>query len=293
MQCPLCLEKQSELLHDGIWSLDDGQVFRCKTCDVTFLHPMMTEQEEKEFYKNYNKHVRQRGVTASGSAEELHQKSIPIAVERYENIKEFFVNADRILEIGPSTGAFLELLAGKQCVAVEPDNANRDFCSRFAEQVYADLTMVPVGQLFDLVCMFHVFEHIRDPFSFLSLCRNHLAPGGKIIIEVPHINDPLIKLYDCLAYKDFYFQPMHPFVHSLSSLRHIFVEQGFHEERVIYYQRYGLVNHLNWLTAGTLGGNAEWTEVFGENREYKSALEKVGCTDTLYYIAKDQKQGRS
>lgn len=290
MQCPLCFDEKCEQVHDRVWSLEDGRVLRCLTCDVTFLDPMMNDQEEKAFYQNYNKHVMQRGVTTSGLPEELHQKSALLAVERFAKIREFFSEAERVLEIGPSTGAFLQLLEGKSCVAVEPDDKNRDFCSRFADQVYSDLANVPEEELFDVICMFHVFEHIRRPADFLDQCRRHLAPGGLIAIEVPHIDDPLIKLYNCSAYKDFYFQPMHPFVHSLKSLRHVFFGQRFREKRVIFHQRYGLDNHLNWLAAGTPGGNAEWKKILGENEGYKSSLEKAGRSDTIFYIVEDSVQ---
>jgi len=285
MQCPLCSSEDYNLFHDRVWSLDGGQVLRCQSCDVTFIHPMMDEEQEREFYKSYNEHVKKRGVALSGSTKELHEKSLAVAAERVTVIGDLFRNATDVLEVGAATGAFLTQLPDKTCTVVEPADDNREFARQFAAEVYADIEDIPTGRRFDIICMFHVFEHIRQPASFLDSCRKLLRSGGWIIIEVPHSADPLISLYQCSAYKDFYFQPMHPFIHSVESLRTIFSAQGFSEKQVIYHQRYGLVNHLNWLATGQPGGNAEWQALLGENREYRAALEKAGQTDTIFYIA--------
>jgi len=39
----------------------------------------------------------------------------------------------------------------------------------------------------DLIYVHHVFEHVNHPLEFLEECRNHLAPGGRIIIIVPDL----------------------------------------------------------------------------------------------------------
>ena len=200
MQCPLCESEQNVLFHDKVWSLEGGQVFRCLNCDVTFIHPLMDDKQEADFYQKYNEHVKKRGVSLSGSAAELHQKSIAAAGERYEVINGFFQSVDRVLEIGAATGAFLQKLDGLSCYAVEPADDNREFCQQFVEETYRHLSDVPAAEKFDVICMFHVFEHIKKPETFLENCRQHLNPGGLIVIEVPHIADPLISLYQCAAY---------------------------------------------------------------------------------------------
>lgn len=285
MQCPLCSSTECTLVHNRVWSIDSGRVFRCHNCDVTYIDPLMSEEDEREFYKSYNEHVKKRGVSPAGSAADLHARSQAAADERLTVVGELFSDAECVLEIGAATGAFVQRLSGKRCFIVEPAEDNRRFAAQFVEKTYADLTDIDAYERFDIICMFHVFEHIRNPGDFLALCRRYLRDGGLVIIEVPHSEDPLLSLYDCEAYKDFYFQPMHPFVHSLTSLRSIFQAQGFTEKRVIYHQRYGLVNHLNWLAKGTPGGNSQWSELLGENADYSRALVRSGLTDTLYYVA--------
>ena len=68
----------------------------------------MSDKQESEFYRNYNQHVKQRGVIVQNSVEEYHEKSIKTAKERYSVVEEFFSNKV-VLEVGSSTGAFLSL----------------------------------------------------------------------------------------------------------------------------------------------------------------------------------------
>ncbi len=286
MNCPLCNSAQLQLFHDQVWSIDDGKVFRCGQCDITFLSPVMDDEQERRFYRQYNEHVKQRGVAASGSPQELHEKSLAAARERYAVISRFFAGAESVLEIGAATGAFLQQLENPFRCAVEPAQDNRQFSGQFANRAFADIEEVPEDLKFDVICMFHVFEHIRRPVEFLQKCLLRLRPqGGRVVIEVPNIADPLISLYGCTAFKDFYFQPMHPYVHSVESLRKVFGEAGLREREVICYQRYGLVNHLNWLAKGKPGGNPDWQRIFGDGQDYKEALVRQGLTDTLFYVA--------
>jgi SAM-dependent methyltransferase len=39
---------------------------------------------------------------------------------------------------------------------------------------------------FDVITMIHVLEHIVDPVAVLATLRGKLAPGGLLLIEVPH-----------------------------------------------------------------------------------------------------------
>jgi len=248
---------------------------------------MMKEAEEKRFYAAYNEHTKKRGVTLTTDPLELHEKSMGDASNRWGQLADFFMQDGRILEIGSSTGAFLEKCSQKcECVCVEPDSTNRAFASRFSVGQYEYLEDVPDGEKFDVICLFHVFEHIRDPFDFLRKCNRLLNAGGSVVIEVPHIEDPLLSVYDLDSYKDFYFQPMHHYIYSVDGLRYVFESEGFYEKDIVFYQRYGLDNHLAWLKKGKPGGDVKFKELFGNSNEYCRALEKAQKTDTIIYIAK-------
>ena len=45
---------------------------------------------------------------------------------------------------------------------------------------------MPAGP-FDVVCAFHVLEHVVDPWTFLARTREVLEPHGHLALEVPNI----------------------------------------------------------------------------------------------------------
>jgi SAM-dependent methyltransferase len=289
LACPLCGDSRAALFHGRVWSSPDGKVYRCPGCDLTFIHPVMDEETEKEFYKDYGKHAIARGVVATSDPAELHRKGRPAAEKRLEKIKKFFQGPSRILEVGASTGAFLELLEGKERYGVEPADDHRRYLARFCKSTYSDLCEVPSEEKFDLICMFHVFEHIKTPQPFLQDCARLLDPGGCLIVEVPFIEDPLLTLYQCGPFKDFYFQLMHPYVYSERALAHVFAKASFKVDEFIYYQRYGLDNHLTWLAKGRAGTDPQFAALFGDDEAYKQRMEKIGKTDTIFCIVRKEK----
>ena len=62
---------------------------------------------------------------------------------------------------------------------------------------------------YDIVIIVSVLEHVTDPINFLKNLKLLLKNKGKVIIECPSINDPLIKFYDVQEYKNFYYRPVH------------------------------------------------------------------------------------
>ena len=54
MNCPLCNSNNTFEFHDNVWDSDNSKVYRCHSCDLTFLWPQMSNKEEKKFYKNYH-----------------------------------------------------------------------------------------------------------------------------------------------------------------------------------------------------------------------------------------------
>ena len=147
---------------------------------------------------------------------------------------------------------------------------------------------LPPDEVYDRVCLFSLLEHIHNPQPFLSRLKDCLTPAGLMIIEIPSANEPLLSLYDISAFKLFYFQAMHPYVFSEKAIKMLLASCGMEVEQVIYKQRYGLANHLQWLKDGTPGGNLHFASLFAgrADSEYIKSLEASRYTDTLYVVAR-------
>jgi SAM-dependent methyltransferase len=47
---------------------------------------------------------------------------------------------------------------------------------------------------FEAICVLDVLEHFADPIGFLRQLRAHLKPGGRLLVQVPNWDSPLIRL---------------------------------------------------------------------------------------------------
>lgn len=284
MKCLNCYSNNTKIFHNAVYSLNNGKVYRCKNCDLLFINPIMSNVEEKKFYKNYNQHVINRGVIANLSLDEFHNNSIKPAKERFRLIKNYFKNK-KILEVGSSTGAFLSLLKESETNAVEIVEENLSYSSKFITgKSYKSIDQIE-NEKFDVICMFHVFEHFKNPLDMLLKFKNILSENGLIIIEVPCSDDPLLTIYNIKEFKDFYFQPMHPMIYNENSLDYIFKKASLKKQKSIYFQRYGLDNHLSWLKNKKPGGDKKISTIFKTNKKYKKQLIEINKTDTIFFIA--------
>lgn len=140
---------------------------------------------------------------------------------------------------------------------------------------------------FDLITMFHVVEHIYDPVAVLSDVASFLKPNGSLVLETPNANDALLVRYECNAFQKFTYWSHHPVLYNEHSLHELLTMVGFRRVLRSGIQRYGLANHLYWLSRGMPGGHEVWEGTFGPltESEYEQDLVKSGLNDTLLFVA--------
>lgn len=284
VKLPAPLNSESfTLLKHGIYDDDGIDVYSNAVRDFAFLVPSPAVD-----YRDYRPRHQTLGLSG-------YKKARGVIESRYAKIRNILAEADSVLEVGAADGSFLAYLKSKHpdmlLAAVEPDDSTQAARNTIGNlKQYATLdAAAETGLKVDTICLFHVFEHLTDPASWLAVAKRVLAPGGRIIIEVPSLDDPLLSLYKSDAYFEFYFQRQHPFVYSSASLRRVLEHNGFIAE-VMPYQRYGLENHLTWLAKGQPGGNLELQAIFSDcEPSYMAALECRGITDSVFAIARTSK----
>jgi 2-polyprenyl-3-methyl-5-hydroxy-6-metoxy-1,4-benzoquinol methylase len=190
----------------------------------------------------------------------------------------------RWLDVGTGYGAILDRLASKTetAVGVEPNCQQRSFLEKKGYEVYASIDDLQ-EKTFDVITLFHVFEHFTQPVKTLVQLRRHLSPGGIMIIEVPHARDFLLQTLDCDTFKSFTFWSEHLILHTRKSLETFIRTAGFQNIEIEGYQRYPLANHLHWLVRQQPGGHKTWVHLdTGDIRPaYMNLLQSLDQTDTL------------
>jgi SAM-dependent methyltransferase len=192
-----------------------------------------------------------------------------------------------ILDVGCGDGTMIREFEESGLVAygLDPDRtaAAADVQSKIVTS-FEDLPLLGGHAMSpNLISAYHVIEHVYEPVSFLKKLFFALSPGGKVIIETPNANDALLKRFECSAFESFTYWSHHPHLYSATSLEGTLTLAGFKDIKVSGSQRYGLANHLLWLSKGSPGGHESWRDLVGSETEllYAEDLAKLGLSDTL------------
>ncbi|OYV45265.1 MAG: methyltransferase [Acidocella sp. 20-57-95] len=98
----------------------------------------------------------------------------------------------RILELGCGTGGNLAMLSHYgEVTAIEMDETARNLaqakagpgCRILAGALPDQLPLT--NEVFDLICLFDVLEHVNEDFASLQAIEKFLAPGGALVLTVP------------------------------------------------------------------------------------------------------------
>ncbi len=259
----------------------DVSVLKCQKSGVIFLS--RSEHMEISHYttkNNFNYFAAQDRKAAT-------LKGIEDTQRRASQFK-YAIAGKKWLDVGTGAGGILDALSpiAHQTVAVEPQEAVRKSLVEAGYEVYPSINKIP-NHDFDVITLFHVFEHLTSPIETLATLKEKMSPNAKIIIEVPHAKDFLISFLDLDAFKSFTFWSEHLLLHTCDSLRLFLEKAGFQNIVVKNYQRYPLANHLHWLSQGKPGGHIIWDFLRSTDLDaaYENLLAKLDHTDTLIATA--------
>ena len=183
--CPRC--RQPSVLHLSAkdWNRritdETFDYYRCAACGIVFLSPI--PQDIGKYYPGDYYGIPSTIADLAAAAE----------LERYKiELVQRFATRGRLLEIGPAYGAFTWLAkqAGFDASAIEMSEA----CCRFMNEVAGiravhsldiDAALRATGPC-DVIALWHVIEHLPDPWASLRLLVERLNPGGVLVIAAPN-----------------------------------------------------------------------------------------------------------
>ena len=290
--CPLCSagatdqHVESRVVPGGT---DEHSFFRCGSCDVRYLWPRLSIEDEIRFYRDeFAIFMQSREGTESLplTAQAHRERNESLRRERMGRLCADLSRPKRVLEVGCASGFMLLPLheQGHTCAAVEPSGLFREDLNARGIPTYSSVDdLVAEGQgPFDVILHYFVLEHVGDPLAFVRQQLDLLAPGGILEFELPCGNDALLEVYNLNSFRDFYFQVGHQWVFTPASLARLLARTGLHAE-VGQRQRYGLANHFTWAEHGRPGGSPALAAVYGEELDaaYRQRLVDTGHADTL------------
>lgn len=165
-------------------------VIQCKDCSFVYITPVPSEQFLHLHYQQYlpsdSIHIEQWRIMMTN----IFLRSINIIEARHS------LGRGALLDIGCGYGFFLELARqrGWNVYGIEPCAHARAYAASKGIAVDSEnlFTRAYSDEMFDVVTLFYVLEHLPEPLRYLKEINRILKPGGLLLIRVPHIT-PLVK----------------------------------------------------------------------------------------------------
>lgn len=160
----------------------------CAGCGLTYVDPLPTAEELTRFYADRYRVEYKSAITPS--TRHVFRAGC-VALERLRVVALLAQPPARVLDCGAGGGEFSYLLSsrGYSFTGIEPNDGYREFARKEYEVDVrpgtADDNDMPDGT-FDVITMFHVLEHFRDPRAGLAKLARWLRPGGYLYVEVPN-----------------------------------------------------------------------------------------------------------
>ena len=294
-KCPLCLaeSKNQSVVTSHVYGNDSNisrAFFKCSECEVIYQYPLLTKEEEENFYiSEFESFMASRSGKSGGwkKSEDHIKANEPTRIRRMTYLSPLLPKNGRILEVGCSSGFMLWPLIQKeyQCFGIEPSGVFSDFVKSKGLKVFNSIDDPKISdeqEKFDLIMHFFVLEHISDPLAFLQKQLSLLNKGGKLVFEIPNSSDPLYTVYDIPEFERFYWSIAHPWYFNKQSLEYLLLKLNT-SFNISFDQRYDLSNHFIWAKDGKPGGMNKYSNFFSPELEecYKKTLINNGHCDTL------------
>lgn len=226
-RCNLCGDSASH----AVFSAKGYDLVECAGCGLAYIANPPDDAELARIYSGdagYHTALMKPGSKAWATS--LHTAQAHMAFMRRVPGK------GRLLDVGCSTGQFLNLArdAGHSVSGIEFSDDSRVFAaSHFGLSVESgciqDSDHEP-GSL-DVVTMFDVIEHVRDPLSDMAEVMRLLRPGGWFVLSTPNIDGLFPRLSRKLATTLDYWPhpepPFHLYQFSVVTLSEMLVKAGF------------------------------------------------------------------
>lgn len=175
----------------GLVKLSDEKfdLVKCSNCGLVYINP---RPEEKNIFKYYNFDY----YGTSSFLSDLFSKLSNLY--KIRKIKKY-KNKGKILDVGCGNGAFLFHITGSkwECYGVEkhPEGFKAVSSSNKINLYNCDFADCELeNNNFDVVTMWHSFEHFYNLHSILKKCHRILNEKGILVMDVPNIDSIGFKL---------------------------------------------------------------------------------------------------
>jgi len=247
--CPICSGRKTKtLMRFDQFGFPIGTV-ECEECGFIYTNPRPTESYMRTFYEKYFWFFFQ-GRHEIGERFFRRQRTREWAALRFTRSAPYLRGARSVLEIGAGSGLFLDQVRknfpGISVAGIEPDSPMAKYCcEELRLEVHNGFFQdYPGKDVFDVIVLFHVIEHLFDFTALFKFIREHLAPGGTVIVEAPNVDGEWKSIY--------MIQLSHLHIFSPRTIKNLFSSKGFDIVEVRCLEND--LDESNLMIVGRMGG---------------------------------------
>lgn len=190
--CPVCESthfKDYLVVPDWLVSKENFQLQQCDGCGFVFTSNAPKEESIAPYYESeeYVEH----SDTKKGIIYGLYHYARSLMLSyKYKKLKSLNVGA-KLLDVGSGSGYFLNFMQHKgfKVTGVEISDKAKELCqNKFGINAYApeDFLQHKLDTDFDLITLWHVFEHVYTFNDYFDLFHKSLQPQGKLVLALPN-----------------------------------------------------------------------------------------------------------
>ncbi len=172
------------------------RVVRCRGCGLVYVNPRPPAESLPGLYADY--HVRDGGDEASWTrlmAANFREAAALLGQARdSRRLSGAGASPGRLLDVGCGYGGFVKLMRdrGWDAEGIDPSPATVAAAAKGGAPVRLG-TLDEAEGSYDAITLFYVLEHLPDPSTALRKLFDLLAPGGTLLLRVPH-TAPIVAL---------------------------------------------------------------------------------------------------
>jgi len=219
---------------EGATIVDGYDVVTCRACGFAYADGIPEQQAFDDYYRAMSKYEYHQRDGEESPYDRARMADIASDIEPLVADRRV-----RILDIGCATGRLLYLLRERgfsSVTGLDPsagcvEAARRLYGVRVLQGSMSDFPRT--DELFDVIILIGVLEHIRDLSGAMDRVRSLLAPGGLVYVEVPNAID--FHRWPNAPFQDFSTEHINFF--APVSLKNLFTQYGFEETYVKQHER--------------------------------------------------------
>ena len=156
--------------------------YACSNCGLIFAHPQKDRSYQDLLFRSLS--------------DNEYDARIRNFALRYKKIEKYLsTELPSVLDIGCLDCIFLNYMKDRGCrvLGIEPSREHVEYYTQETpglDVINGFFEDQDIEQAFDLITMFNVLEHTKDPIKALTKSHCLLEPNGLLVLEIPYVFTP-------------------------------------------------------------------------------------------------------